>query len=199
MPGVSIPAIALPYPTLQTTASSAGKTLVVYGASSSISSKTIQITVAPGINVIAIAWPTTTTWLSAAELLRSLTTRTPWSSRASPTPSWRANSNSSAYSTPSPLRRRTLCEARRWPPRLRAPSSRRQCALERQDRYDLRRHRRCDARLPGFPDTRAAERKAKVSSAANHCRQGLRAYQRCAEEVKGRCECDEAGGGIVGR
>lgn len=62
MPDVSIPAIALPYPTLQTTAPSAGKTLVVYGASSSASSKTIQITVAPGINVIAIAWPTTTTW-----------------------------------------------------------------------------------------------------------------------------------------
>ena len=91
------------------------------------------------------------------------------------------------------------CEAKRWPPRLRAPSSCRQCALERQDRYDLRRHRRCNARLPGFPDARAAERKARVSCAANHCRQGLRAYQQCAEEVKGRCECDEADDGIVGR
>lgn len=110
MPDVCIPAIALPYPTLKTAAPSASKTLVVYGASSSVSSKTIQITVAPGINVIAIAWPTTTTWLSAAELLKSLTTRTPWSSRASPTPSWRANSNSSPYSTPSPLRRRTLAK-----------------------------------------------------------------------------------------
>ena len=55
MLGVTIPAVALPYPTLQTAASSAGKTLVVYGACSSVSSMTIQITVAPGIKVIAIA------------------------------------------------------------------------------------------------------------------------------------------------
>ena len=55
MPGVSTPALGLPYPTLQTPAPSAGKTLVVYGASSSVGSMTTQIAAATGINVIAIA------------------------------------------------------------------------------------------------------------------------------------------------
>lgn len=55
MPGVSAPALGLPYPTLQTPAPSVGKTLVVYGASSSVGSMTTQIAAATGINVIAIA------------------------------------------------------------------------------------------------------------------------------------------------
>ncbi|KAL9044622.1 MAG: hypothetical protein Q9214_002253 [Letrouitia sp. 1 TL-2023] len=55
MPGVSTPALGLPYPTLQTPAPSADKTLVVYGASSSVGSMTTQIAAATGINVIAIA------------------------------------------------------------------------------------------------------------------------------------------------
>ncbi len=55
MPGVSTPALGLPYPTLQTPAPSAGKTLVVYGASSSVGSMTTQIAAATGINVIGIA------------------------------------------------------------------------------------------------------------------------------------------------
>lgn len=55
MPGVSTPALNLPYPTLQTPAPSAGKTLVVYGASSSVGSMTTQIAAATGITVIAIA------------------------------------------------------------------------------------------------------------------------------------------------
>lgn len=55
MPGVSTPALGLPYPTLQNPAPSAGKTLVVYGASSSVGSMTTQIAAATGINVIAIA------------------------------------------------------------------------------------------------------------------------------------------------
>ena len=55
MPGVSTPALGLPYPTLQAPAPSIGKTLVVYGASSSVGSMTAQIAAATGINVIAIA------------------------------------------------------------------------------------------------------------------------------------------------
>ena len=55
MPGVSTPALGLPYPTLQKPAPSAGKTLVVYGASSSVGSMTTQIAAATGIHVIAIA------------------------------------------------------------------------------------------------------------------------------------------------
>ncbi|MCJ1381951.1 hypothetical protein MMC17_005063 [Xylographa soralifera] len=55
MPGVSTPALGLLYPTLQTPAPSAGKTLVVYGASSSVGSMTTQIAAAAGINVIGIA------------------------------------------------------------------------------------------------------------------------------------------------
>lgn len=55
MPGVSTPALCLPYPTLQIPAPSASKTLVVYGASSSVGSMTTQIAAATGIYVIAIA------------------------------------------------------------------------------------------------------------------------------------------------
>lgn len=55
MPGVSTPALNLPYPNLQTPAQSAGKTLVVYGASSSAGSMTTQMAAAAGVNVIAIA------------------------------------------------------------------------------------------------------------------------------------------------
>ena len=55
IPGVSTPALGLPYPTLQAPAPSAGKTIVVYGASSSAGSMTTQIAAAAGINVIAIA------------------------------------------------------------------------------------------------------------------------------------------------
>ena len=55
MPGVSTPALALPYPTLQTPTPSTGKTLIVYGASSSVGSMTTQIAAATGITVIAIA------------------------------------------------------------------------------------------------------------------------------------------------
>ncbi|KAL8902409.1 MAG: hypothetical protein Q9207_004744 [Kuettlingeria erythrocarpa] len=55
MPGVSTPALNLPYPSLQTPAQSAGKTLVVYGASSSAGSMTTQIAAAAGIDVVAIA------------------------------------------------------------------------------------------------------------------------------------------------
>ena len=55
MPGVTTPALGLPYPTLQDPTPVAGKTLVVYGASSSVGSMTTQIAAATGINVIAIA------------------------------------------------------------------------------------------------------------------------------------------------
>ena len=55
MPGVSTPALNLPYPTLQTPAASVAKSLVVYGASSSVGSMTTQIAAATGISVIAIA------------------------------------------------------------------------------------------------------------------------------------------------
>ena len=55
MPGVTTPALGLPYPALQDSTPSAGKTLIVYGASSSVGSMTTQIATAAGINVIAIA------------------------------------------------------------------------------------------------------------------------------------------------
>ena len=54
MPGVSTPALDLPSPNLDQ-APSAKKTLVVYGASSSVGSMTTQIATAAGIAVIAIA------------------------------------------------------------------------------------------------------------------------------------------------
>ena len=55
MTGVSTPALGLPFPTLQTPAASAGKTLIMYSASSSVGSMTTQLAAATGINVIAIA------------------------------------------------------------------------------------------------------------------------------------------------
>lgn len=54
MPGVSTPALGLPYPSLESTAMS-GKILVVYGGSSSVGSMTTQLATAAGIHVISIA------------------------------------------------------------------------------------------------------------------------------------------------
>jgi NADPH:quinone reductase-like Zn-dependent oxidoreductase len=56
MPGVSTPALGLPYPSLETPVPS-GKTkvLVVYGGSSSVGSMTTQLATAAGIHVISIA------------------------------------------------------------------------------------------------------------------------------------------------
>ncbi|KAH7350236.1 chaperonin 10-like protein [Pyrenochaeta sp. MPI-SDFR-AT-0127] len=54
MPGVSTPALGLPYPTLEAV-KSANKTLVVFGASSSIGLMTTQLATAAGVDVIAIA------------------------------------------------------------------------------------------------------------------------------------------------
>ena len=49
MPGVSTPALGLPFPSLQSTP--IGKTLLVYGGSSSVGSMTIQLAKATGIHV----------------------------------------------------------------------------------------------------------------------------------------------------
>ncbi|CAG8296718.1 unnamed protein product [Penicillium nalgiovense] len=54
MPGVATPALGLPYPSLQDVPSP-GKTLVIYGGSSSVGSMTTQLATAAGIHVIAIA------------------------------------------------------------------------------------------------------------------------------------------------
>lgn len=54
MPGVATPALSLPYPSLNGPAS-LGKTLVVYGGSSSVGSMTTQLATAAGISVISIA------------------------------------------------------------------------------------------------------------------------------------------------
>ncbi|KAJ4358138.1 uncharacterized protein N0V89_002717 [Didymosphaeria variabile] len=54
MPGVLTPALGLPYPSIEPMPST-GKTLVVYGGSSSVGSMTTQIAIAAGINVIAIS------------------------------------------------------------------------------------------------------------------------------------------------
>ena len=54
MPGVSTPALGLPYPSLDAMPSS-GKTLVVYGGSSSVGSMATQLATAAGIHVIAIS------------------------------------------------------------------------------------------------------------------------------------------------
>ncbi|KAJ5368778.1 Alcohol dehydrogenase superfamily zinc-type [Penicillium cataractarum] len=54
MPGVATPALGLPYPSIRDVPS-AGKTLVVYGGSSSVGSMAIQIATAAGIHVIAIS------------------------------------------------------------------------------------------------------------------------------------------------
>jgi NADPH:quinone reductase-like Zn-dependent oxidoreductase len=55
MPGVATPALGLPYPSLQHPVPSSGKTLVVYGGSSSVGSMTTQLATAAGIHVISIA------------------------------------------------------------------------------------------------------------------------------------------------
>jgi NADPH:quinone reductase-like Zn-dependent oxidoreductase len=55
MPGVSTPALGLPYPSLKDPVPSLGKTLVVYGGSSSVGSMTTQLATAAGICVISIA------------------------------------------------------------------------------------------------------------------------------------------------
>lgn len=54
LPGVPTPALGLPYPSVETVPS-AGKTIVVFGASSSAGSMTTQVATAAGIHVIAIA------------------------------------------------------------------------------------------------------------------------------------------------
>lgn len=54
MPGVATPALDLPYPSLQDVPSS-GKTLVIYGGSSSVGSMTTQLAKAAGLHVISIA------------------------------------------------------------------------------------------------------------------------------------------------
>jgi NADPH:quinone reductase-like Zn-dependent oxidoreductase len=55
MPGVFTPALGLPYPSLESPAPSSGKTLVVYGGSSSVGSMATQLATAAGIHVISIA------------------------------------------------------------------------------------------------------------------------------------------------
>ena len=54
LPGVPIPALGLPLPSLDVDAKSTGKILVVYGGSSSVGSMVTQIATAAGIHVIAI-------------------------------------------------------------------------------------------------------------------------------------------------
>lgn len=54
MPGVLTPALGLPYPSLEPVAST-GRTLVIYGGSSSVGLMTTQIATAAGINVITIS------------------------------------------------------------------------------------------------------------------------------------------------
>ncbi|CBF73513.1 hypothetical protein AN7914.2 [Aspergillus nidulans FGSC A4] len=55
MPGVSTPALALPYPSLDDPVKPLGKVLVIWGGSSSVGSMTTQIATAAGIQVIAIS------------------------------------------------------------------------------------------------------------------------------------------------
>lgn len=54
-PSVLTPALDLPYPTLEDPTPSVAKTLVVYGASSSVGSMSTQIAAATGIIIIVIA------------------------------------------------------------------------------------------------------------------------------------------------
>lgn len=54
LPGVSTPALGLPYPSLQDPVPSIGKTLVVSGGSSSSGSMVTQLATAAGIHVIAL-------------------------------------------------------------------------------------------------------------------------------------------------
>jgi NADPH:quinone reductase-like Zn-dependent oxidoreductase len=55
MPGVSTPALGLPSPSLDQGIPSLGKSLIVYGGSSSVGSMTTQLAKAAGIHVISIA------------------------------------------------------------------------------------------------------------------------------------------------
>ena len=55
MPGVPTPALGLPYSSLQHPVPSLGKTLVVYGGSSSVGSMTTQLATAAGVYVISVA------------------------------------------------------------------------------------------------------------------------------------------------
>lgn len=55
MPGVSTPALGLPYPSLESPIPVLNKTLIVYGGSSSVGSVTIQLATAAGIHVVAIS------------------------------------------------------------------------------------------------------------------------------------------------
>lgn len=55
MPGVSTPALGLPYPSLEGPIPSLAKTLIVYGGSSSVGSMTTQLATGAGIHVISIA------------------------------------------------------------------------------------------------------------------------------------------------
>ncbi|KAF2165780.1 hypothetical protein M409DRAFT_67109 [Zasmidium cellare ATCC 36951] len=57
MPGVSTPALGLPYPSLDAPANSLNKTLIVYGGSSSVGSMVTQLGTAAGITIISIASP----------------------------------------------------------------------------------------------------------------------------------------------
>ena len=59
LPGVSTPALGLPYPSLED-ASPLGKTLVVYGGSSSAGSMVVQLATSAGIHVIAGTFPSST-------------------------------------------------------------------------------------------------------------------------------------------
>lgn len=54
MPGVSTPALGLPYPSLSAP-SSTNKTLIVYGGSSSVGSMTTQLATAAGVAVVSLA------------------------------------------------------------------------------------------------------------------------------------------------
>lgn len=54
MPGVPTPALGLPYPSLQYPVPPSGKTLVIYGGSSSVGSMATQLAATAGIHVITI-------------------------------------------------------------------------------------------------------------------------------------------------
>jgi len=54
MPGVPLAALGLPYPSILHPATSSGKTLIVYGGSSTVGSMVTQLAAAIGINVITI-------------------------------------------------------------------------------------------------------------------------------------------------
>lgn len=59
LPGVFTPALGLPYPSLKDDElPSAGKTIIVYGGSSSVGSVTTQLAAAAGIHVVSIAGAT---------------------------------------------------------------------------------------------------------------------------------------------